>query len=49
MKKALNALYLAKSELKIAAEDKGGHRVKAMDYIGKAIAEVKKGIKAGSK
>ena len=44
MKMALKHLQVAKSKLKKASHDKGGHRVKAMEHIEKAIAEVQKGI-----
>jgi hypothetical protein len=47
MQNALNALENAKDNLNKATADKGGHRVKAIDYVKDAISEVKKGIDAG--
>jgi hypothetical protein len=47
MQSALDLLRQAKSNLESATADKGGHRVKAIDYVNKAIDEVKKGIDAG--
>jgi len=47
MQNALNALISAQDSLNRASEDKGGHRVKALGYVGDAIEEVKKGIEAG--
>jgi hypothetical protein len=47
MQNALNALENAKDNLNRASADKGGHRVKALDYVRDAIDEVKKGIEAG--
>ena len=47
MQNALNALENAKDNLNRATSDKGGHRVKALDYVKDAIDEVKKGIEAG--
>ena len=47
MQAALDHLRLAKSNLESATADKGGHRVKAIDYVNQAIDEVKKGIDAG--
>ena len=44
MKAALNLLKDAQKELKAATPDKGGHRVKAMQIVDQAIAEVKAGI-----
>ena len=37
-------LQRAKSELKIAEHNKGGHRAKALQYVNTAIAEINKGI-----
>jgi hypothetical protein len=48
MEMALVALESAKNNLDRATTDKGGHRVKALDYVKDAISEVKKGIDAGS-
>jgi hypothetical protein len=47
MQNALTALENAKTNLQNATSDKGGHRVKALDYVKSAIDEVKKGIEAG--
>ena len=47
MQNALNALISAQDSLNRASVDKGGHRVKALGYVGDAIDEVKKGIEAG--
>jgi hypothetical protein len=44
MEAALSALQTAKSELREAVADKGGHRVKAMADVDSAISEVKAGI-----
>jgi hypothetical protein len=48
MEAALNALLTAQSELKVAEHNKGGHRVKALDLVNSAIAQVQAGIAAGS-
>lgn len=47
MQTALIALESARNNLDRATADKGGHRVKAIDYVKDAISEVKKGIEAG--
>ncbi len=47
MQAALDYLRQAKSNLESATADKGGHRVKAIDLVNKAIDETKKGIDAG--
>jgi len=47
MQNALNALYTAQSELKVASTNKAGHRVNALNDVNSAIAEVKAGIAAG--
>jgi hypothetical protein len=44
MQEALDKLQSARSNLEAATDDKGGHRVKALDHVNKAIDEVKKGI-----
>jgi hypothetical protein len=44
MNAALDELRSAKSELDSANSDKGGHRVKALDLVNEAIAEVEAGI-----
>ena len=48
MEAALNALFTAQSELKVAEHNKGGHRVKALELVNSAIAQVQAGIAAGS-
>lgn len=48
MQAALNHLLDAQRNLEAGTSDKGGHRVKALDYVGKAISEVNKGIAAGA-
>jgi hypothetical protein len=48
MQAALNALLTAQSELKVAEHNKGGHRVKALELVNSAIAQVQAGIAAGS-
>jgi len=44
MQRALDKLQSARSNLEAASEDKGGHRVKALEHVNKAIEQVKKGI-----
>lgn len=44
MQAALDKLQSARSNLEAATDDKGGHRVKALDHVNKAIDEVKRGI-----
>ena len=44
MQAALDNLQSARSNLEAATEDKGGHRAKAIDFVNKAIEEVRKGI-----
>ena len=48
MEAVLNALLTAQSELKVAEHNKGGHRVKALELVNSAIAQVQAGIAAGS-
>src|SRR5258705_10173669 len=48
MEAALNALLTAQTELKVAEHNKGGHRVKALELVNSAIAQVQAGIAAGS-
>ena len=45
MKAARGDLNKAQSELRKATPDKGGHRVKALNLVTKAISEVNEGIK----
>ncbi|MFL6335199.1 MAG: hypothetical protein ACJ754_17950 [Pyrinomonadaceae bacterium] len=44
MQAALDKLQSARSNLEAATDDKGGHRVKALDHVNQAIDEVKAGI-----
>ena len=44
MQAALDLLRSARTNLEAATDDKGGHRVKAIGYVDKAIEEVEKGI-----
>ena len=44
MTRAIDYLNAAKSELRLANNNKGGHRVRAMKFVDDAIAEAKKGI-----
>ena len=44
MQAARADLQKARAELHAATHDKGGHRVKAIDFVNKAIEEVNKGI-----
>ena len=46
---ALDALKTARMELENAEHDKGGHRVKALEHVNKAIEQTKKGIEAGER
>jgi hypothetical protein len=48
MRAALDSLKSAKGKLENAANDKGGHRVKAIELIKLAIDEVNKGIAVAS-
>jgi multidrug resistance efflux pump len=48
MRSALSHLLDARKNLESATSDKGGHRVKAIDYVNSAIDEVNKGIAAGA-
>ncbi len=43
---ALDNLRAARHQLEVAADDKGGHRVKAISIIDDAIGEVKAGMAA---
>jgi len=49
MMAALEALNHAKMELEAGEHDKGGHRVKALEFVHKAIEQTKKGIEAGER
>ncbi len=48
MEAALNALLTAQTELKVGEHNKGGHRVKALELVNRAIEQVHLGIAAGS-
>ncbi len=45
---ALHALQNADAQLEMAAADKGGHRVNAINLINQAIGEVQAGIAVGA-
>ncbi len=45
---ALHALQNAENQLEMAAPDKGGHRVNAINLINQAIGEVQAGIAVGA-
>ena len=45
MQNALASLQRARTQLHEAAEDKGGHRAKAIELVDAAIAQVREGIK----
>ena len=47
MQNALVDLQNAKSELSVALRNKGGHRVKALAFVERAINQVELGIGAG--
>lgn len=49
MKAALQALENAAASLEKAADDKGGHRVKAIGLVKDAIDQVQRGIQAGNR
>ncbi|MBS1151348.1 MAG: hypothetical protein H6Q89_3046 [Myxococcaceae bacterium] len=49
MKDALEALKTAKQHLEKATPDKGGHRVKALELVNKAIEQTEKGINFDNK
>ena len=46
---ALEALKSAKTELEAGEHNKGGHRLKALELVHKAIEQTKKGIEVGEK
>jgi hypothetical protein len=48
MQAALKALRNSKAELEVALPDKAGHRVKAIELVDQAIAEVQAGMVAGA-
>lgn len=49
MQAALKALQNAAAQLQDAADDKAGHREKAIQLVSQAINQVQAGIQAGSK
>ena len=49
MEAALKALNNAASQLEMAADDKGGHRAKAIQLVSQAINQVQQGIQAAAK
>jgi hypothetical protein len=48
MANALRALNNAAAQLQEAADDKGGHRAKAIQLVSDAINQVQQGIQAGA-
>jgi hypothetical protein len=48
MQAALKGLKNSRAELQTAMPDKAGHRVKAIELVDQAIAEVQAGIVAGA-
>lgn len=44
MQNAKAALYNARAELQMAADDKGGHKARALGLVNDAISEVQLGI-----
>ena len=44
MQNALERLRAARAELSVAASDKGGHRLRAIGYVDRAIEETRAGI-----
>ncbi|MGB3537727.1 MAG: hypothetical protein WBA42_06170 [Mesorhizobium sp.] len=46
MERALADLQAALGQLQVAAPNKGGHRVKAMELVRQAIAETRRGMAA---
>lgn len=48
MENALRALNNAAAQLQMAADDKAGHRAKAIQLVSQAIDQVQQGIKAGA-
>lgn len=49
MMAALEALQKAKVELEAGEHNKGGHRVKALEIVQRAIEQTRKGIAAGER
>ncbi len=48
MEDALSDLQAARASLEHAEHDKGGHRVRAIEIIDQAIAEVRMGMEVGA-
>ena len=48
MESALSSLQAARSSLERAAHNKGGHRLRALEHVQQAIAEVQTGIQVGA-
>ncbi len=46
---ALDHLKAARAELEMAEHNKGGHRVKALEFVDQALGQTKKGIEAGDR
>jgi hypothetical protein len=46
---ALQALKTARAELEVAEHNKGGHRVKALEIVNRAIKQTERGIEAGER
>ena len=46
---ALDQLKAARAELEMAEHNKGGHRVKALEFIDRALEQTKRGIEAGDR
>jgi len=46
---ALDHLKAARAELEMAEHNKGGHRVKALEFVDQALEQTKKGIEAGDR
>jgi hypothetical protein len=44
MERALGSLHQALGELRQATANKGGHRVRAMEFVNQAIAETQAGV-----
>jgi len=46
---ALEGLKKARMELDVAEHNKGGHRVKALEFVDRAIKQTEMGIEAGER
>jgi hypothetical protein len=49
MYRAMDLLQRARQQLAVAAHNKGGHRVRALQLIDQAIVEVNRGIQIGDR